>query len=890
QDISSGSQDYLRQQANLIRSGNIDRLSTELVKSRAHRAREMDANGELQNNRIFIYAKYRVPLGAQYAVTRNWFEEFLFRLQPVIGAMTPGVEVSAQKWDAVIRYAFRYCYERVDSVLSSGFGLKLQTLGAQAMYERDYGDLHESPAYAVPHLLVTDEEHTYPVINSGIHVRSALFEPEAGLYTTPIPGRSVIKFPSRTRRQYAGFVELGRVKTYPKESGSISRGAMRFLWRVLAAEQRPVHNCRVICELTKDRSGLDAHSADRIISNSIKREALAAKRQTVDVIAMRRRESAIEARDQLEENNSPYWVSLGIWLYRDSPEELEQDCAALIDSLPTVAAMRATECSEFAWLQSNPYEWEAMLTKPYHKRQKYLSLQAVPLLPLIKIKPINTSGMLFVSREMNTPLLLDIVNQKNHTAIIAKTGSGKSVKMFEMLLEYVLHNYPAVVFDFPRQDGTSTYTDFVNLLNLLGVAAAYHDVRSKTMNVVEMPNLSHVPSRTAIEAAKNGLSAIQERERYHWQQFIEGEKASREDLQQYIRAQHIEILCSLVMGGVKNPDRELIVMSLLTQCYSQFHQDEVIAERYRVASSAAFGSKDYYQMPILEDFIGFAEHWFAAHLQENQATVSQLSRDSIDMILTQLRSLSQRYDHPLGRAINGHSSFDIDVQLLVIGLTDVKEDVDSLIYSMAGMGVLLRKSLTATRSLFACDEGTILFKFPYFAKAAAIIPVHGRKWGCNFLLAAQTIDSIYRSVAGDDIFKNLDNVFSGHIEENALQELVELLRFREEIAGRYADESTKPSPQKLQSYWYLKRGSQHVEVLHRPSPLLLALAANDPGEQKARNRFMAHYRLLYPEDRQEAAISGIKAFAVSYAAAKRQGLDMDDLQPEGYQFTEAKVA
>ncbi|HEY9824786.1 MAG TPA: hypothetical protein V6D19_05015, partial [Stenomitos sp.] len=302
QDISSGSQEYLRQQANLIRNGNIDRLSTELVKSRAHRAREMDANGELQNNRIFVYAKYRVPLGAQYAVTRNWFEEFLFRLQPVIGAMTPGVEVSAQKWDAVIRYAFRYCYERVDSVLSSGFGLKLQTLGAQAMYERDYADLHESPAYAVPHLLITDEERTYPVINSGIHVRSALFEPEAGLYTTPIPGRSVLKFPSRTRRQYAGFVELGRVKGYPKESGSISRGAMRFLWRVLAAEQRPVHNCRVICELTKDRSGLDVHSADRIISNSIKREALAAKRQTVDVIAMRRRESAIEARDQLEEN------------------------------------------------------------------------------------------------------------------------------------------------------------------------------------------------------------------------------------------------------------------------------------------------------------------------------------------------------------------------------------------------------------------------------------------------------------------------------------------------------------------------------------------------------------------------------------------------------------
>jgi hypothetical protein len=331
-------------------------------------------------------------------------------------------------------------------------------------------------------------------------------------------------------------------------------------------------------------------------------------------------------------------------------------------------------------------------------------------------------------------------------------------------------------------------------------------------------------------------------------------------------------------------------MSLLTQCYSQFHQDEAIAECYRIASTASFGSKDYYQMPILEDFIHFAERWFADHLQTNEATVSQLSRDSIDMILTQLRSLSQQYDHPLGRAVNGHSSFDIGVQFLVIGLTDVKEDVDSLIYSMAGMSVLLRKSLTATRSLFACDEGTILFKFPYFAKAAAIIPVHGRKWGCNFLLAAQTIDSVYRSVAGDDIFKNLDNVFSGHIEENALQELIDLLRFREEIAGRYADESSKPSAQKLQSYWYLKRGSQHVEVLHRPSELLLALAANDPEEQKARNRFMAHYRLLYPNDRQEAAIRGLKVFAVAYAAAKRKGIDMNSLQPEGHEFTEEKVA
>jgi len=403
----------------------------------------------------------------------------------------------------------------------------------------------------------------------------------------------------------------------------------------------------------------------------------------------------------------------------------------------------------------------------------------------------------------------------------------------------LLYGHLCVVFDFPRPDGSSTYTTFLPILQKLGVRAAYHNVRESILNIIEWPDLRQVKNADELKR--------------RWQQAFQN---------------HVRLLSAIVMGTTNNPDREVLVNSLLTQCYADFKQDEAIERRFRQAIEGGFGSDAYQNMPILETFVEYAEEWFGNYIDRKKDRISTLVNDTVDVIITQLRGVLRT---SLGASINGISSFNTNVQLLVIGLTDVAENLDSLIYAMSGLNVLMRQSLSVKRSLLATDEGTILYKFPFYARETGIIPVHGRKWGCNFLVAAQEIQTILKSCSGNEIFKNLDNIFCGHIEDSAIEEMLEL-NFREELIRPYTSDSFKPSPELLQSYWYLKRGDQHLEVTHPASELILSLGATEPDENSARKRVMA----LHPAD----DVAGIKHFGTLNAQAKRQGLSMDSIFPE----------
>lgn len=842
EDITSDCEEYLRMQAELLASKDHDVLSRELIKSRARRAKQLSEEGRLLSNRITIFAKYRVPLGGDYAITQTWLDDLLSKSQPLVGAFKGKSFESQQAWEKVIDYAYRYAYRQINSLLSSnkgGFGMRLQTMTVHDLWSRDYLELHRPPVPEVPQYIVYNHYGLQPpVINDpGTHALSTLFEAQDGISAEPQFDRHYAYLPSKG--QFAAFVRIGQVRSFPKDKEIVPRGYLRYFWNILAGTNQPLYNCRVISELTPDRSGFEVHQLDRVISNSVKREALAAKKQTVDVVAMRRREQAIEARDLLEDNNIPYWCSVGIWVYRKSKDELNQAVNDLIQRIPTATVERVANTTEDVWFQSWAFEWEAFLTKPNHRRQKYIGFQALPLMPLIKTKSADKKGIMLVTRELNSSLYIDIANKKNHTAIIAKTGGGKSILMFEMILEYLLYGYLAVIFDFPRPDGSSTFTVFVPILQRLGVKAAYHNVRDSVMNIIEWPDLRYVKSKKQYEK--------------RWQQAFQN---------------HVRLLCAIVMGTTDNPDREVLVTSLLTQCYADFLVDETIKRRYSAAIEGSFGSDAYQNMPILETFVDYAEEWFGKYIEQKKDRISTLVNDTVDIITTQLRGVLKT---SLGASINGISSFDTNVQFLVVGLTDVSENLDSLIYAMSGLNVLMRQSLSAKRSLFATDEGTILYKMPFYARETGIIPVHGRKWGCNFLVAAQEIQTILTSCSGNEIFKNLDNIFCGHVEDAAISEMLDL-KFREELIRPYTSESFKPSPELLQSYWYLKRGDQHLEVTHAASELLLGLGATDPEENAARKRVMA----LHPGNE----IAGIKHFSQLNAQAKVQGLTIDSIFSE----------
>ncbi len=848
EDLEQDCEEYLKMQGELLLSRELDPLSKASVRSRAKRAKELKEEGRLLKHTIRVYAKYRVVLGGDYAVKQNWLEEMLSLTQPLVGAIKGKDFNSKEAWSKVIRYAYNYGYKRVNFLLSDnkgGFSVKAKTMNVHQMYHCDYLELHaltkQNPQVPpTPQYIVYGEYGLLdPIINQwGTHSLGSIFQGQGGISAAPQFDRKIAYFP--VKNKYGGFIRIGQISYFAKDGESISRGYLKYAWNILAGATRGIYDCRLITEITADRTGFEIVNLDRTISSTIKREALAAKKQTVDVIATLKREKAVEARGLLANKNIPYWVSMGIWLYRDTPEELEQDLEELAGRITGASVEIEQNCVEDIWLQSLTIEWEAFLTKPNHRRQKYISYQALPSIPLVKIKQLDKKGVMLVTRELSTPLFLDIAEEKNHTAIIAKSGAGKSNLILDMLLEYIVRGYLAVLFDFPRPDGSSTYTVLVPLLQKLGFRAAYHDVRSSVMNIIEFPDLRHV------EDAQRKQEIID-------------------------RAfdNHIRLLQTLVMGGVENPDREMIVTGLLSDCYKSFVDNPQIKARYSAAIEGGFGSEAYSRMPILEDFVDYAEEWFGKLIDSKEGRISILVNDTIDVIITQLRGVLKT---ALGRSINGISSFDTKVDILVIGLTNVSASSDSLIYAMSGLNALYRASFNAKRSLLGIDEGTILYKFPAFARETGTIPVHGRKWSCNFLIAAQEIKTILNSCSGGEIFKNLDNIFGGHIESSAIPEMTSTdVDFRKEIVKKYTSSGFKPSAELLQSYWYWKRGDEHIEVTHPACEMVLGLGATEQYEDEFRKEVMSRYK---------DKVEGLKVFARLNAKAKRNGLSYKEVDFE----------
>jgi hypothetical protein len=183
------------------------------------------------------------------------------------------------------------------------------------------------------------------------------------------------------------------------------------------------------------------------------------------------------------------------------------------------------------------------------------------------------------------------------------------------------------------------------------------------------------------------------------------------------------------------------------------------------------------------------------------------------------------------------------------------------------LGILLRKALSHNSSGFIVDEGVILFDFPSFSQACARIVVNGLKWGCRFIVAAQTVEKIYESVGGKEIFKNMNNLFVGHIKEVAFDGLVDLLHFRPKLLQPFVSRASLPSAEHLRSNWYLKYNDLHVLLYHYPSEMLLALCANNPPEKEARKRVFAFY--------QHDPLLGLVEFSKHYSRVLRQGQNLE---------------
>lgn len=806
-----------------------NRLAELLLFSQKVRSRELAKSGLRQLKQIRILGTYTVTPTQQTALDRD----FTTKLLKVFANFAEWFEGEKEEADTarlqkMISLAFTEGFLRLESILTTLMGLEIEPLTAQELWESDYAELHTEPAPPVPQLLILDEQGLHCKATSEIHATSILLRGEKGQSAIPVAARNWIYLPCK--RKYAGFMQFGKPSAFPS-----ARGQVRYLWNPIARNR--LRNLKFITEISTSNRSLQKFNLERLTRNSKELSMRALGQKTVDVSSDMKTNEAIEARQALERGSTVITVASGVWLYRNNPAALEQDFSYLTDCLSTADSERAYEITENLWLQSLPCVWDGLLTKPYDRRDYYLSHEAPGLLPLVAPQTGDPKGLEFLTLEGGTPVHLDPFTQLMHLAFYATTRGGKSVLLGELIFGFYLRNIPVVGFDFPRPtDGTSSFSDLTAILQRLGAKVAYNDTGTCANNLIEMPDLRHVSN----------------------------EKERRDAIIDF----QIDAIVVIVLGEAADAMMEKSVRSLVSQSLQDFHATPEIQTRYEAAISAGFGTPAWEATPTLWDYLAFAESWLANHLQTNQLTVSDSIREATGQILEQLRGCLKS---GLGRAIARPSSFQSDVSLLIFALRGLRNRQDAAVLALSGYSALLRRALESSASAFVIDESPILFEFPAIARIVGQLCANGLKWGVRAIISAQTVSTIYNSAAGKQIIETITTTLIGYIKPSAVESFVELLGYDREIITQCATPGFEPSGRELRSHWIICKDKTYTEVGFYPSAVLLALTANNMEEQAARTRVMEAY---------SDPCDGVAAFSNLYASARRQGLPMSEIQPQ----------
>jgi hypothetical protein len=313
----------------------------------------------------------------------------------------------------------------------------------------------------------------------------------------------------------------------------------------------------------------------------------------------------------------------------------------------------------------------------------------------------------------------------------------------------------------------------------------------------------------------------------------------------------LEILVTMVLGLTIKPDiNPDAIRSILTLAMQYFFCDPNIRERYAAAFSGGFGSSAWYDMPTLNDFIGYCSLERLELLNPSQDLIK-----AIEFCKIRFRFwLESR----VGRAISRVSTFRGDSQLMVVALRNLSNEEDAAILSLGVYMAALRRSLSHTKSIFFIDEAPILFQYESLANLVGRLCANGAKSGIRVILSAQEVQSIAQCKASSKIFNNLTTRLVGRIQPTAIDGFSQFLQYPRELIAVNATESYFPQKGWFYSQWLLDDSGYFTPCRYYPSLLLLAAVANNPEEVALRQIYLQEY-----PDKFEAYIHFQKALVES---------------------------
>ncbi|WYL94696.1 MAG: hypothetical protein HEQ35_13300 [Gloeotrichia echinulata IR180] len=772
-----------------------------LLMAERARIKELSNAGIRKPKFLRIYVTYTLEPNSSNA--DDWIEKLLNQAESWwLKFKGDLAEVENQRLEAIITNAYKQGFSRWEQILSNKMGLDIKPLTAEELWGEAWRRFNDTPPIDIPQLMTLDEEGLHEQVYSDLSSSKLLIE---NLHSTTLLMESGV--PAADRRWVnVNNRYIGALTFMEKPGGWKNKSAqLRYLWELLAREN--VVDTEIFCQLTAANPALVKTTLQRVLKQSNMTALMAQeKSKTIDVNAQLKLKKSVAAQEQLYEGAVPIYTGIAIFVHRRTVEQLDEATRYIENCFQRPAkVIRETEYTWKIWLQSLPIVWEGLLVRPFNRRQLYLTSEVPGLMPLVITKKGDNQGFELIAEEGGTPVHLDLFTQHKNLALFATTRAGKSVLVSGILTQALAYGIPVVALDFPKPDGTSTFTDYTEFMEANG---AYFDISKQSNNLFEQPDL-------------RSLDPEQQRDRLlDYTVFLES------------------ALMTMVLGSsTENQLLSQTVRSILNLALGAFFADNGIQQRYREAMLGGFGSQAWQKTPTLRDFLYFCS---PEHLEIE--SISGRVEDALSQIQLRLKFwLSSR----VGQAISAPSSFPTDAQLLVFALRNLSDSEDAAVLSLSAYSAALRRALSSPASIFFIDEAPILFEFEQISDLVGRICANGAKAGIRVILSAQDPDTIAKSKAASKILQNLTTRLIGRIQPVAVDSFVNILKYPREIIARNATESFFPRKEDIYSQWLLDDNGIYTFCRYYPGYEQLAVVANNPHEQTARQKAMQNYSDKY---------------------------------------------
>lgn len=778
-----------------------------LLMAEQARIQELTRKGVRKPKSLRIYVTYTVEPGTAQA--QDWMEKILakglFFWQEFTGEAE---ERDRLQIHTILTQAYKDGFGRWQQILSNKMGLDIKPLTDEQLWTVIWQRFNVSQPKPIPQLLVLDEEGVREEIKTDLHSTTLLLES-----AVPVCDRQWVK----VKDKYVGVMTfLDKPGGWPNKLAQI-----RYLWELIARES--VTDTEIFCQLTPANPTIVKTDMQRVLKQSNLAASLAQeKNKTIDVGAQLKVEKSVAAQKQLFEGAKPIYTGVVILVHRSNIEQLDAACRDIETRFQQPAwVLRETEYAWKIWLQTLPIVWERLLATPFPRRQCYLTSEVPGLIPLVTTKSADAKGFELITDEGGTPIHINLFDgEAKNLGLFATTRGGKSVLVSGILTQTLARGIPVVALDYPKPDGTSTFTDYTHFMERNG---AYFDISKESNNLFEKPDLGWIHDDRL-------------REEVFWDYVSSIESA----------------LMTMVMGSNTENLMFATVRSIISAALTKFFTDPEIEQRYQAAISSGIGTPAWEQTPTLKDFLAFCS---PEHLALDE--VRGMVYEAYQLIRLRLQFWSQSR---VGRAISQPSSFPTDAQLLVFALRNLSNPEDAAVLSLSASFAAMRRALSHPASIFFIDEAPILFEFEEVANVVSQFCANGNKAGMRVILSAQDPDTIARSKFASKIFQNLKIRLIGRIQAVAINSFENILKYPKEIIEKNAGDSFFPKKEDIYSQWLLDYEGRYTFCRYYPAYEQLAVVANNPDEQKERTEVMQQYANKY---------EGLSAFARRLVAKLR---------------------